>query len=197
MKRFTRVALVLLGLLAGGCFFPNFGAFGDEEFPIPTVLATYTTGSARLQISYGNDQGGSSEEVVLDRVGQGSTLNSLIGTTVSWRNGDGWLLQLTAYEFGSMFAPTASGSSDDNSYSGDVTVQRVTGNEFWAARGVGPFGNRCIVDVAESSATVVRGTATCRGLRWQDGTVPDPFGDPIYIEGQEAFDAEITFEAMP
>ncbi|MEX2548436.1 MAG: hypothetical protein WD830_11730 [Chloroflexota bacterium] len=197
MNRLGGVALVLIGLLAGGCFFPNFGAFGDEEFPLPTVLATYTTGSARLHVSQSSEQGGSGEVVILDRVGQGSALNSLTGATVSWRNDDGWLLQLTVYEFGLPFLPVPTGAPEDESYSADVTVQRIIANEFWTARGVGPSGNRCIVDVAESSETVVRGSATCRGLRWQDGTVPDPFGDPIYIEGQEPFEAEITFEATP
>jgi hypothetical protein len=119
------------------------------------------------------------------------------GAAVTWRNDAGWLLQVTVYEFGSVFAPRPTGGTDDDSYYGDVTVQRIAVNEFWIARGTGPFGNRCIVDIVDASETLVQGSATCRDLRWQDGTAPDVFGEPVYIEGEEPFDAEITFEARP
>jgi hypothetical protein len=53
------------------------------------------------------------------------------------------------------------------------------------------------VDLAEVDETEVTGTATCRGLRWADGLVAPGIGEPVFIEGQEPFDAEITFEARP
>lgn len=183
----------LCAVLAGACVFPNLAGLGEGPFPMPTVLATYTTGSADLSVT----QGGQTEQLVLNEVGRGSTLNSMAGAGVTWRNDSGWSVQVTSYSFGALIAPSASGSPENDSYSGDLKVQRISGNEFWVARGTGISGNRCIVDIAESSASVIRGSATCRGLRWEDGTAPEMFIDPVYIEGQERFDAEITFEARP
>jgi hypothetical protein len=199
MNQTAGIALGLCGLLAGGCFFPNFAGLGDDPFPIPTVLATYTAGSAELRVT----QGAGAEQVVLDEIGRGSTLNSLEGAGVTWRNEAGWSVQVIAYNFDSLLAPvasgrpTASGSSEGESYSGDLKVQRIAGNEFWIARASGQSGNRCIVDIAEASASLIRGSATCRGLRWEDGTAPEMFIDPVYIEDQQPFDVEVTFEATP
>jgi hypothetical protein len=42
----------------------------------------------------------------------------------------------------------------------------------------------------------VRGEASCKGLRWSDAVGTTMMSlEPAYIEGQPAFDAEITFEA--
>jgi len=181
------VTLALCGLLAGGCNVPNFGAFGNEEIPVPTVLATYATGSATLEMNRGDVV----ETVTFDRVGLGSQLASLMGATVTWRNDSGWVLQVTAFD--AMFGS----SSAVGPYSGDVVLQLITDHELWRADSYGTAGPRCIVDLDDVSETSVRGTATCKGLRWVDGTAVPGFNNPVYIEGQEPFDAEITFEATP
>jgi hypothetical protein len=193
MNRTAGIALGLCALLAGGCFFPNLGGLGAIDEPFPTVLATYTSGTAHLRLV----QGGVTQDLTLERVGAGSTLSSLMGATVTWRNDDGWVLQVTAYDIGGLLAPKASGKPDTDSYSGDISIQRVNGHEYWRADGYGMSGNRCIVDVVEVDGTEISGSATCRGLRWADGLVAPGIGDPLLIEDQEPFDVEVTFEATP
>ena len=192
MRRAAVVWLLAAVVVAGGCVFPDFGAFGgfsDDEIPMPSVLAVFADGSASLEIT----QAGASQTVSLDSVGRGSQIDSLTGSTINWRNGDGWVLVVTAYDFGGGIF----GARESAEFPGDVTIERIQGGEFWRADSYGPSGNRCIVDVAEASETVVRGTATCRALTWTDGVIP-PFNlNPVLIEGQEPFDAEITFEARP
>jgi hypothetical protein len=168
-------------------------AWVDEPFPQATVLASYSSGTATAEIS----RDGTVETITFDRVGDGSTLNGLIGASVTWRNDSGWVLSLNAYDVGSFLAPMASGESGPSSYSGDVTLQRINGSDFWRADSYGMAGSRCIVDIQEASETAVRGSATCRELRWTDGfAAPMPL-EEAYIETEEPFDAEITFEATP
>lgn len=111
----------------------------------------------------------------------------MIGANVTWRNDAGWGLSLLAFDGAAFGGPSSAG--------GDVTIQRVSGLDFWTTSA----WDRCIVDVDELSEAGVTGSATCRGLRWVDGmsgfgAVGGP-GEPAYIEGQEPFDAELTFEA--
>ena len=194
---------LLASVLVAGCYFPfgGFGGFDDDQIPFPTVLAEYSTGSAQIVLTHD----GESQTVTLDQMGRGSSLDNLSGAAVSWKSGDGWILQVTAYDVGAVFAPfpspRASSSpapnSDMGAYSGEVTIQRISGAEFWTASSYSASGNRCIVDIVDVSASVVEGSATCRGLRWSDGTAPNNFMTPVFIEDQEPFDAEITFEARP
>ena len=193
-----RLLLTCIALIAGGCFLPNFGSFADfsDEGLFPSVLATYTQGSATLQIT----RGASTESVVLDRIGRGSQTASLVGTTVTWRNDQGWILAVNAYDFESGFngfGPRPSGAVEDESHSGDVSIQLIADHEFWRADSYGSSGNRCIVDIEEADEAEVRGAATCRGLRWTDGTVVQLNPEAVLIEGQDPFDAEISFEARP
>ena len=191
-----RVLLTAAAFLVAGCFFPSLGSLADlgDPGPFPSILATYTRGSATFAIT----RSGTTETIALTEVGRGSQATSIVGTTVSWRNEDGWILQLTAYDVGSDFGPRPSAaSSEDESYSGDVSLQLIADHEFWRADSYGAAGNRCIVDIEEADETEVRGSATCRGLRWTDGTVVPLNPEPVLIEGQEPFDAEITFEATP
>jgi hypothetical protein len=55
------------------------------------------------------------------------------------------------------------------------------------------------VTVTKADETGLAGTATCKGLRWSDAMSMgfDSSFTPPYIEGEPAFDAEITFEATP
>ena len=191
----TRLLLTCVALLVAGCFLPSLGGFADfgDEPPFPSVLATYSQGSATLEVT----RAGATETIVLDRVGRGSQLTSLVGTNVSWRNDQGWVLLVSVYDFGNIFGPRASAEGTDESYSGDVTVELIENHEFWKADSYSASGNRCIVDVEEADETEVRGSATCRGLRWTDGTVVQLNPEPVLIDGQDPFDAEITFEATP
>jgi hypothetical protein len=173
------------------------GLDGDGNAPLPTILATYATGSAHMTIT----QGGVSTEVELGVVGPGSNLDGMIGASANWRNADGWVLQTTAYEFGFLPEPFASAGPDtaDNSesYSGDVVLQRVVDQQVWRADTYATSGPRCIVDIEEASQSELTGGATCRGMRWVDGFAGPSILSPVFIDGQEPFDAEITFEARP
>lgn len=189
-----RVALLLTaGALAAGCYFPM-GLLDDEgDFPMPTVLAVYSQGTAELTMN----QAGAQSVVSFERVGPGSTLDSIAGASVTWRSDDGWVLRLTAYD-ASFPYPAPSGLAEPESYFSDVTLERIVGNELWRATSFGPAGNRCIVD-ASITGEALSGSATCRGLRWVDGFAApyDPTAEGVAIEGQESFDAELTFEAQP
>jgi len=163
------------------------------------VIATYATGSAQLVLT----QAGQTETIQLTRVGRGSTLDNFSGAAVGWRSDDGWVLQVMAYEFGAVPpnlrspAPTSSATEVSGSYSGDITIQLIADHEFWTATSWSDSGNRCIVDIEDATATLIKGSATCRGLKWADGAAPANLINPVYIEGEEPFDAEITFEARP
>jgi hypothetical protein len=199
--RFSRLAglaalalspLLLSGcelLFAGGMFGGGFatpGPDGDGTFPAPSVRANYTSGTATIVIT----RGGVAETVTLDSLAPGAQLTSMIGANVSWRNSDGWALALMAFDPGEFGAPGASG--------GELTIQRVSGTDFWTTADYSATP-RCIVDVAELSETGVSGSATCRGLRWIDGlSGPGGLGGPggpAYVDGQDTFDAEVTFAA--
>src|SRR5687767_7628778 len=99
--------LLAVALVAAGCdllFMANPWAvpapWGDEPpFPEPTVLATYSEGTATAEIT----RDGTTETISFDRVGTGSTLGGFMGASVSWRNDSGWVLTLSAYDMGSMF----------------------------------------------------------------------------------------------
>jgi hypothetical protein len=193
------LAFVLTGCIPFGSF-GDFGNFDDDAFPVPTVLAVYTQGTATLEIK----QGDTTQTINLTRVAAGSQLSTFSGGIVTWRSDDGWGLQVTTIDmsmpFGNPATPSAGASPGPTAapYLMELAVMLIADHEFWRASGnYGDSGNRCIVDLAEFSEVRVSGTATCRGLKWYDGTsAPMPIDQP-YIEGQEPFDAEITFEATP
>jgi hypothetical protein len=192
-------AILAISAVVAGCFLP-FGSLDDDQFPLPSVLATYAHGSATIEIT----QGSVTQTIELTRIGPGSTLNTFQGAGVWWRNDDGWGLLVTTYDTSFMFGqgPTASGSASPGPSAaplpGDLTIQLVADHEYWTASSFGMSGNRCIVDLAEASATRVSGSATCRGLRWAYGSAPVQFDvTAVYVDGEQPFDAEVTFEATP
>jgi hypothetical protein len=203
-KRWVAPILMAIAIVLTGCLgsFGDFGDFGfdEDDFPMPTVLAVYSQGSATVEVK----QGDTTQTIGLTRVAAGSQLMSIAGGNVTWRNDDGWGLQITTIDMSMDFGPRPSPSAGTSPgpttapYLAELAVIRIADHDFWRASGNGAqSGNRCIVDLTEASASRVAGTATCRGLRWYDGTTSPMLFDQIYIEGQDPFDAEITFEATP
>ena len=147
----------------------------DEPFPFPTAEATFSTGSATIELE--------SETVVLDELLEDSGLGEF-GFTVTWENDDGWYLQL-------------SGFADELEFPGGgayLSLHRIQDDEHLVI--LDP--SRCVTTVDASGADGGHGHARrCRGLEWTDFFASYPFigGFPKPIEGQEPFDAEITFEA--
>ena len=173
---------LVAALVTGGCQYllgfdpmapyPSF----DPEAPFPgaSPLARYPTGSATIAIDGG-------ETISLDRVRTPGSLDATFGADVTIGNADGWYVRVYAF-------PTGVGLGSG----GSVTLDRITGTEHWTTADP----SRCIVTIETADATALRGTATCRGLRWSDAVGGFPMTpESAYIEGQDPFDAEVTFEA--
>ena len=203
-SRWVAPILLALALVLSGCLpfgsLSDFGDFGDGDFPMPTVLAVYTQGTTTIEIK----QADTTQTITLTRVADGSQLSTFSGGIVTWRSDDGWGLQVSTIDmsmpFGNPPSPSAGASPGPTAapYLMELAVMLIADHEFWRASGnYGDSGNRCIVDLAEFSEMRVSGSATCRGLKWYDGTSAPMYIDQPYIEGQEPFDAEITFEATP
>ena len=152
---------------------------------MPKVLATYTTGSATLRIT----QSGTTQEIRLDRVGPGSQLMSVIGAEVTWRNDNGWVVRVQAYDDG--------GALPGSSF-GQLSIDRVKNHGHWTTQAYDEPS--CVVKLDEVSEKAIRGSATCTAVRWLDalaGPISLGLGPAPYIAGQAPFDAEVTFEAKP
>lgn len=156
----------------------DFGDFGE-----PMMVSTYDTGTAAIDFE------GMGDGQVLDNMAPGSQLDSLIGASVVWKNDAGWNLALTAYDmssFGGLGPPD-----------GTVTIGRIEGHEYWIAGGY-MDESRCILTTDEISDAGIKGSAMCSQLRWMDGTSQfSGLGTPAYVEGQDPFDVQVTFEAEP
>lgn len=203
-SRWVAPMLLALPLVLAGCLpfgsFSDLGNFDDGDFPMPTVLAIYSQGTATLEIK----QGDTSQTITLTRVADGSQLSTFSGGIVTWRSDDGWGLQVSTIDmsmpFGNPASPSAGASPGPTAapYLMELAVMLIADHEFWRASGsYGDSGNRCIVDLTEFSEVRVTGTATCRGLKWYDGAAAPVYIDQPYIDDEEPFDAEITFEALP
>ncbi|MEO5884993.1 MAG: hypothetical protein ABIQ58_05700 [Candidatus Limnocylindrales bacterium] len=174
------VALVMIAaLVVGGCQY-LFGLDptepGFEPYASPRPLATYTTGRATVDIVGG-------ATVVLDRLSSPASLLADYGADTAF-TGEGWFVRV--YAAASSFGPLGPG--------GYLQLDRIVDGQHWTSADP----SRCIVTVDLVDTTGLRGSATCKGLRWTDalgsGFMPI---QPAYIEGQPAFDAEIIFEAKP
>jgi hypothetical protein len=190
--RFAVLALLLAPAVLSGCqfMFPAFGNPGDMD--PPKLRATYIKGSATLQITRGRD----TKVVELREVSPGSQLISVIGGSVAWRSADGWVVQLQAFDPADM-----GGGAFPGPVSGQLAIQRIDGHEFWTTLDYNAM-DRCILTIDELSEDAARGSASCKGLRWIDGIGSGGFGmggmtGPPYVEGEDPFDAEVTFEATP
>lgn len=171
-----RRLLVILALAIGaaptvsGCDLLGMPSTDDEDFGQP--IATYTSGRATLVID--------GRTIVLDQVSAGPHLYRDMGADVYWFNEEGWGLRLTSYGDGWM-----AGS--------DITIDRVQ-TTYWSAPGYGD----CRLKVERLDATGAQGSASCDGLRWVDRLRGGSWrADEPYVEGEPAFDAEVTFEAEP
>jgi hypothetical protein len=172
------VALVMAG--ASGCTLLDLLLGSSPGFdpnatfpPFPTAEASFTTGQATIAITGG-------ETVVLDEL-TGAAGITLDGVHVVWENQDGWYMSFTAY-------------GSEEAFPGDsfLSLDRIMDREHWVVADP----SRCITTTTQSGASGVRGTATCRGVRWADyfSAYAGPgFAPPL--PSVAPFDAEITFEA--
>ena len=162
----------------GGCeLLTGASGLNPDELANPSPIATYTSGTATIAL-------GDRTKVQLTQLHGKAALYTTLGATASWENADGWYLQFNGGPSG-VFGGTGAGY---------LTIDRIHDGEHWATRDP----TRCIVDVAKADATALNGSATCKGLEWQDAVSPYAFPpDASGIPGQKPFDATITFEARP
>ncbi len=188
-RRARGVAAALLTLLVGaivsGCGLlypdgPGWSYFGPGEIDegMPRTIAEYERGTATLVLSDGT------EERVELTLAPHSSLMSVMGSQLYWTNDDGWGLGLMGYgQDTGGFGP-----------SGMLQIDRAI-RGHWTA---GDYMGICDVTIERSDEQAFRGRASCDALRWTDA-MGGMFGmrGPQVIEGQEPFDAEIVFEALP
>jgi hypothetical protein len=190
MKLRRIVLLLVLPLLLTGCqyLFPGFYSYpSDPEFPLPSFAPAvqYTTGAATVDFTQGTDK----QTIQLGELAGSYEMGSL---NAVWRNDDGWSLTLSWYDtFGAPIDPM----------SGTVTISRIHDNQLWTSDSFMGVGN-CRVTIAARTQDQLSGTATCHDLRWMDGlsgpgglTMPGPGSS--YIEGEDPFDIDVTFEGRP
>lgn len=173
---FAAIAAVAVSgceLLYGLTPYPS--AIEPDEFALPSPIAVYPSGRATLTID-------GEAPLVLDRVTVPGRLDGSFGSDLVLSNDDGWYVRVS----GVMPPGTIYGTG------GYVMVDRVVDGSHWTTADP----SRCIVTVEQADATALRGTASCKGLRWSDaiGSLTMSL-EPSYVEGQGPFDAEITFEA--
>ena len=176
------VAAGSVALVLSGC--QRFlGPAFDGNFPSPSPIASYSSGTASIAIAGG-------ETIKLDNVAAGSGVDSMFGSNVRWSGSSGWNLRVT----GAGAAQGFGGGVGFGSGSAYLTLDRIVDGEHWTT--FDP--SRCIVDVKVADAKELRGTATCKGVEWFNAldlpftttTAPKPLDQP-------KFDAEVTFEAHP
>jgi hypothetical protein len=164
--------------IVGGCsllygFDPNV----PPDFGMPKPAATYKTGHATVTV-------GKDPAIELGDLTDGGTMDPSYGASATFRNADGWYLRIMGATKGR------------NLYSmpGFMTIDRIVDKQHWTTFD----SSRCVITITKADQTGLAGTATCKGLRWSDA-LSNGFEsfEPPYIKDQPAFDAEITFEALP
>ena len=145
----------------------------DEPFPFPTVEASFSTGSATLELD--------GETIVLDQLSGEAGISDEMGFNVRWTDGAGRYL--------SIFGTPAFPGLPSSEY---LTLDWLQEDRHWVIVDT----MRCVTTIDQADEDALRGSATCRGLEWGDYfDMSSISGLPKPIDGQEPFDAEITFEA--
>jgi hypothetical protein len=171
------VALASAVLVAGCQYLLDPSLTDPDAFDAPKAIATYASGTASLTI-------GADPTIDLDELSAAALYEDWWGGEATWSSGDGWYLRV--------FGATSGGGVFGSSAS--VTLDRVVDGRHWTTYD----GSRCIVTIDAADAKALRGSATCKGMRWSDAISGLGAGlEPRYIEGEDAFDAEIRFEALP
>jgi hypothetical protein len=183
VRAFRRpVFATLLGAAAalalGGCsLLYGFNPSMPPDFGMPKPVATYRIGHAA--ITFGKDPA-----IELRELSEGGTMDPSFGASATFRNSEGWYLRIMGATKGgnSFYTPAF------------MTLDRIVGSQHWTTFD----SSRCVITVTRADETGLVGTATCKGLRWSDA-LSGGMGalEPPYIKGEAAFDAEITFEALP
>ncbi len=177
--RGTAVLALALGasLLLSGCeYLYGYGAGDPDDFGMPAPLARYVEGTARVSL----DEAGAMD---LGEVSHAALYGDLFGAEATFSNGDGWYVRVSGATTGGMFGSLAY-----------VSLDRVTGGQHWTTTDP----SRCIVTIDAADANGLRGSAICKGLRWADAMAGVGMSlEPTYISGEDPFDAEIRFEALP
>ena len=139
-------------------------------------MTRYPTGRATVAIDGGT-------AMVLDRLTVPGTYDPSFGAQITLAGPDGWYLQL--YDAVASM-PAEAGYSF-------LSLERIVDRQHWTLADP----SRCDLVITQADASGLRGTASCHGLRWADALAGGWLGGPHHIQGQDVFDAEITFEASP
>jgi hypothetical protein len=159
-----------------GSFDPGEGSFDPgPEFSLPPPLATYTKGTASVTV------GGKTTKY--DHLASPAKVYEDLGTEAAWTDGGGLYLH-----YYGMLEP---GTPDEGAF---VTLDRIIDGQHWSSADP----TVCTIKLTQSDAKGLAGTATCKGVRWIDTMASFGGGlQPAYVEGQAAFDAQMTFQAAP
>lgn len=175
------IIVLALGAAAtlAGCQY-LYGSALDEDVDTPKQLATYVDGSASVTI-------GDADPIELGELNNGALYEDFWGGEATWSNGDGWYVRISG----------ASGNTGMFAGLTALSLDRVAEGRHWTTFD----SSRCVVTIEQADERGLKGTASCKGLRWSDAL--GAFGglgvglEPTYIDGEDPFDAEIRFDALP
>ena len=147
----------------------------DPGDPFGPPEATYRSGTATLAID--------GDEVTLGRLAAPATYFEEFGANLIWTGGDGWYLQVGA-------AKADVGPFGLPAY---LAIDHVHDGQHWVSWD--PDG--CTITIIQADPAGVRGTASCKNMRWVDSIANGLAEEPTPVAGQPPFAAEITFVARP